>query len=96
MQWLNSEEFWQQYNSGYFPAQQTLLTKKPFPEGTEGFQQQFTEGARSWGPYASGPAAIAVMWNDTSREFGAAFIGEKSSAEAAQSLLDSVQKQIDG
>ena len=58
------------------------------------FQKQFTDGARSWGPYALGPAAIANMWNQTSRSFGAAFIGEKTSEEAAQELVDYVDNLL--
>jgi len=90
MQWLNSWEFFENYNTGYYPSQQALLAKRPFPEEMIGFQKQFTEGARSWGPYARGPAAIAQMWNQTSRSFGAAFIGEKTSMEAAEELLEFV------
>lgn len=90
MQWLNSWEFFDKYNTGYYPSQQALLAKRPFPEEMIGFQKQFTEGARSWGPYARGPAAIAQMWNQTSRSFGAAFIGEKTSMEAAEELLEFV------
>jgi multiple sugar transport system substrate-binding protein len=91
MQWLNSWAFFEKYNTGYYPAQQTLLEKRPFPAEMQGFQKQFSEGARSWGPYARGPAAIATMWNQTSRSFGAAFIGEKTSLEAAEELLQFVQ-----
>jgi multiple sugar transport system substrate-binding protein len=91
MQWLNSWEFFENYNTGYYPAQQALLVKKPFPAEMTGFQKQFSEGARSWGPYARGPAAIGAMWNQTSRSFGAAFIGEKTSKEAADELLAFVQ-----
>ena len=94
MQWLNSWEFFEQYNTGWYPAQQALLAKKPFPAEMEGFQKQFAEGARSWGPYALGPAAIATMWNQTSRSFGAAFIGEKTSHEAAQELVDFVDNLL--
>lgn len=90
MQWLNSWEFFENYNTGYYPSQQALLAKRPFPDEMIGFQKQFTEGARSWGPYARGPAAIAQMWNQTSRSFGAAFIGEKTAMEAAEELLDFV------
>jgi multiple sugar transport system substrate-binding protein len=57
----------------------------------EGFRDQFSKGARSWGPYARGPAAIATMWNQTSRSFGSAFIGQKTPDEAANELLDFVQ-----
>jgi multiple sugar transport system substrate-binding protein len=94
MQWLNSWEFFENYNTEYYPAQQTLLERRPFQPEMAGFQRQFTEGARSWGPYARGPAAIGAMWNQTSRSFGAAFIGEKSSQEAAQELLDYVESLL--
>jgi len=94
MQWLNSWEFFESYNTGYFPAQKGLLAKRPFPDELQGFQDQFNDGARSWGPYARGPAAIASMWNQTARSFGAAFIGEKTSMEAAEELLEFVQDQL--
>jgi multiple sugar transport system substrate-binding protein len=94
MQWLNSWEFFENYNKAYYPAQQSLLARRPFPPEMQGFSDQFTKGARSWGPYARGPAAIASMWNQTSRSFGAAFIGEKTSIEAAGELLAHVQSLL--
>jgi multiple sugar transport system substrate-binding protein len=94
MQWLNSWAFFESYNTAYYPAQQALLAKRPFPEEMQGFRDQFEKGARSWGPYARGPAAIATMWNQTSREFGAAFIGQKTPLEAATDLLAFVEGQL--
>jgi multiple sugar transport system substrate-binding protein len=94
MQWLNSWEFFENYNTAYYPAQNSLLAKRPFPEEMQGFRDQFEKGARSWGPYARGPAAIATMWNQTSREFGAAFIGQKTPLEAANDLLAFVEDQL--
>ena len=94
MQWLNSWEFFESYNTAYYPAQEALLAKRPFPEELQGFRDQFEKGARSWGPYARGPAAIATMWNQTSREFGAAFIGQKTPLEAANDLLAFVEGQL--
>ena len=94
MQWLNSWEFFESYNTAYYPAQEALLAKRPFPEELQGFRDQFEKGARSWGPYARGPAAIATMWNQTSREFGAAFIGQKTPLEAANDLLAFVEDQL--
>jgi multiple sugar transport system substrate-binding protein len=94
MQWLNSWEFFENYNTQYFPAQKSLLARRPFPKELVGFSEQFTKGARSWGPYARGPAPIAGMWNQTSRSFGAAFIGEKTSMEAAEELLAYVEDQL--
>ena len=31
MQWLNSWEFFENYNTSYYPAQKSLLAKRPFP-----------------------------------------------------------------
>ncbi len=94
MQWLNSWAFWEKYNTIYYPAQKSLLAKRPFPPEMTGFQKQFTEGARSWGPYARGPAPIAGMWNQVARSFGQAFIGERTSKQAAEDILAYVQGQL--
>ena len=93
MQFLNSWEFFENYNTAYYPAQKSLLERKPFPAEMTGFSEQFAR-ARSWGPYATGPATIASMWNQTSRSFGQAFIGEKSYMEAAEELLGFVRQQL--
>jgi multiple sugar transport system substrate-binding protein len=94
MQFLNSWEFFERYNTGYYPAQYALLERRPFPPEMKGFAEQFTKGARSWGPYARGPASIASMWNQTSRSFGSAFIGEKTPLEAGEELLAFVKQQF--
>ena len=94
MQFLNSWEFFEDYNKGYYPAQYALLERRPFPPEMRGFAEQFTKGARSWGPYARGPATIASMWNRTSRSFGSAFIGEKTPRAAAEELLAFVEQQL--
>ncbi len=93
MQFLNSWEFFGNYNTAYYPAQKTLLARKPFPAEMTGFSEQFAR-ARSWGPYATGPATIASMWNQTSRSFGQAFIGEKGYDEAAEELLEFIKQQL--
>jgi multiple sugar transport system substrate-binding protein len=94
MQFLVSWEFFQKYNTGYYPAQYALLKQRPFPPEMKGFAEQFTRGARSWGPYARGPASIASMWNQTSRSFGSAFIGEKTPLGAAEELVAFVKQQL--
>jgi multiple sugar transport system substrate-binding protein len=94
LQYLNSWDFFERYNPGYYPAQYQLLERRPFPPEMKGFSEQFTKGARSWGPYARGPASIASMWNQTSRSFGSAFIGEKTPLEAGQELLAFVEQQL--
>jgi multiple sugar transport system substrate-binding protein len=94
LQYLASWEFFERYNPGYYPAQYALLERRPFPPEMRGFAEQFTKGARSWGPYARGPATIASMWNQTSRSFGSAFIGEKTPLEAGAELLAFVEQQL--
>lgn len=94
MQFLTSWEFFENYNRGYYPAQYALLERRPFPPEMKGFADQFFKGARSWGPYARGPASIASMWNQTSRSFGSAFIGEKTPLEAAEELLAFAKQQL--
>ena len=94
LRYLNSPGFLETYNPDYYPAQHTLLAKQPFPPELAGFAAQLDHGARSWGPYARGPASIASLWNQTSRSFGAAFIGQKTPLEAGQELLDFVRDQL--
>jgi multiple sugar transport system substrate-binding protein len=94
MQFLNSWEFFENHNKGYYPAQYALLDRRPFPREMKGFADQFTKGARSWGAYARGPATIASMWNQTSRSFGSAFIGEKTPRQAGEELLEFVKQQL--
>jgi multiple sugar transport system substrate-binding protein len=94
VKYLTSWAFFERYNPGYYPAQYALLERRPFPPEMKGFADQFTKGARSWGPYARGPATIASMWNQTSRSFGSAFIGEKTPLEAGQDLLAFVKAQL--
>ena len=57
----------------------------------KGFAEQLGY-ARTWGPYADGPAPIGAMWNATGRAFGAALAGQKSEEAAAAELVESVSK----
>ena len=93
VKFLTSWEFFQKYYTDYFPAQKSLLKRMKFPAPLKGFQDQFGH-ARSWGPYATGPAVIGAMWNQTARAFGSSAIGEKSFEQAAQDLLDFVDEQL--
>lgn len=94
LQDLNSAAFFEAYNPDYYPAQHALLAEQPFPPELAGFRDQLDHGARSWGAYARGPANIASLWNQTSRSFGAAFIGQQTPLEAGQELLDFVLGQL--
>ena len=57
MQWLSPWDFWKQYNTTYYPAQKSLLAKRPFPPEMTGFQKQFADGARSLGTVCAGAGA---------------------------------------
>ncbi len=93
VQFLCSEKVFKEYYTSYYPSQYSLLKVLPFPKEMEGFRAQYS-AARSWGPYSSGPVAIGAMWNQTSRSFGSAFIGEKSYDEAGQELYDFIVEQL--
>ena len=50
--------------------------------------------ARTWGPYADAPAPIATQWNETGRACGAALSGQRSPEDAANDLLQAINKAM--
>jgi multiple sugar transport system substrate-binding protein len=81
------------FYTNYTPAQLAALAKSTMPPELKGFPEQL-KTARSWGPYGIGPVAIPFMWNATGRAAGSVFIGEKTSAQAAQELYDAIAKEL--
>jgi hypothetical protein len=59
----------------------------------QGYPEQLRT-ARSWGPYGIGPVAIPFMWLAVGRAAGSVFIGEKTSAQAAQDLHDALSREL--
>ena len=94
MQFLISGPFFEEHLISQFPASQSALASVEFAPGLEGFAEQLPN-ARTWGAYANGKTPIGTMWSETGREFGAILIGDKSAEEAAQSLLDTINKMLD-
>lgn len=83
-----------EYYTNELPAQYSLLKEIKFEPWLQGNIDQLSENARVWGPYADGPVAIPTMWNAVGREFGSAFVGEKSIEEAAADLLATMEAEL--
>lgn len=93
--YLASEPIFTKYYTTQFPAQRALLKKVDFGPELQGFAEQLGL-ARTWGPYADGPAPIGGMWNATGRAFGAALSGQRSPEDASAELVDAVGKLMKG
>jgi multiple sugar transport system substrate-binding protein len=91
VEYLATEPIFTQYYTTQFPAQRSLLKKVDWGPELKGFAEQLGY-ARTWGPYSDGPAPIGAMWNATGRAFSAALSGQRSEQEAAQELVQAVDK----
>ena len=76
------------------PAQYELLKTVEVEPWMSGTIDQLSENARVWGAYAEGPLDIPTMWNAVGREFGSAFVEEKSIEEAAADLLETLEDEL--
>jgi multiple sugar transport system substrate-binding protein len=81
------------FYTNYTPAQQAAITARAWRPEMSGFPEQLRT-ARSWGPYSTGPVAIPFMWQAVGRAAGSVFIGEKTSAQAAQELHDAISREL--
>jgi ABC-type glycerol-3-phosphate transport system substrate-binding protein len=81
------------YLTTYTPSQMAAVQAKHVAPEMQGFVEQL-KTARSWGAYATGPVQIPTMWNATGRAASAVFVGEKTSAQAAQELYDLLAKEL--
>lgn len=79
--------------TNYTPAQLPALQARSWAPELMGFPAQLRT-ARSWGPYGTGPVVIPFMWNAVGRAAGSVFIGEKTSAVAAQELHDAISREL--
>ena len=93
VKFMASQQVFAKYYRTQFPAQVSLLKKIDFGAPLKGFAAQF-QYARTWGPYASGPVPIGMMWNATDRAFGTALSGQTSPQDAAKHLLQEIGKSI--
>jgi multiple sugar transport system substrate-binding protein len=82
------------YYTNYVQPQESVMNYNRLPpEIAPGFSAQI-KTARSWGPYATGPVAIPFMWNAVGRAAGSVFIGEKTSAQAAQEVIAAISGEL--
>ena len=79
--------------TNYTPAQNAALETRVWGSELSGYAEQL-KTARSWGPYGTGPVAIPFMWNAVGRAAGSVFIGEKTSAQAANELHEAISKEL--
>jgi multiple sugar transport system substrate-binding protein len=81
------------FYTNYTPAQQAAITARTWRPQMSGYPEQLRT-ARSWGAYSTGPVAIPFMWQAVGRTAGSVFIGEKTSAQAAQDLHDALSREL--
>lgn len=82
------------YYTNYVQPQRAVMNYDRLPkEIAPGFTAQI-QTARSWGPYGTGPVAIPFMWNAVGRAAGSVFIGEKTSKQAAEEVVEAISKEL--
>lgn len=89
---LISPQILKKYYTKQMPANKSGLAFVEFAEHEKGFAKQYADHTRSWGPYARGPAPIGQIRNTLGRSFGSAISGQKTSKEAAQTILKEVSR----
>ena len=91
---LISPNILNKYYVNQMPANKSGLAFVKFAEHEKGFARQYAEHTRSWGPYARGPAPIGQIRNTLGRSFGSAISGQKTSEEAAETILKEVSRMM--
>ena len=89
---LISPQILKKYYTKQMPANKSDLAFVDFAEYEKGFAKQDADHTRSWRPYARGPAPIGQIRNTLGRSFGSAISGQKTSKEAAQTILKEVSR----
>ena len=91
---LISPNILNKYYVNQMPANKSGLAFVKFAEHEKGFAKQYADHTRSWGPYARGPAPIGQIRNTLGRAFGSAISGQKTSEEAANTILKEVSRMM--
>ncbi|HYF21465.1 MAG TPA: sugar ABC transporter substrate-binding protein [Ramlibacter sp.] len=81
------------YLTNYTPSQMEAVRTAKVEPGMEGFKEQLLN-ARSWGPYATGPVDIPVMWNAIGRAAGSVFARQRTPEQAAQDFLAQLNAEM--
>ena len=94
LSFMTSKSTMSNHYTGELPAQYSLLKTIDVEPWMQGTIDQLSTNARVWGPYIEGPIPFTTMWNSVGREFGSAFVGEKSIDEAAADLLKTLETEL--
>ncbi|MFO1146737.1 MAG: sugar ABC transporter substrate-binding protein [Alsobacter sp.] len=76
-----------------YPAQKSLLEKLDFPKAEQGYVQMLPL-AQTFERYISSPIPVPSMTSLITREFGAVYSGQRSSAEAAGVAVSELKKLL--
>ncbi len=93
LNFLLSQEFYENYYNTYFPAQKSLLDEIEFDEEITGYAQQLPN-AITFSTYILAPPPVSAMWAATNQEFGAVYSGQKSSEEAGVALMQAMEELL--
>lgn len=91
VRYLAGPETLKTYNQ--YPAQKSLLEKLDFPKTEQGYVQMLPL-AQSFERYISSPIPVPGMTSLITREFGAVYSGQRSSAEAAGVVVSELKKLL--
>lgn len=92
--YLNTQDFYENHYSNYFPPQQTLLNAIEFPEALQGYAEQLPH-AITFNQYIISPAPVSGMWAATNRAFSSVYSGQNTAEQAADNLLREITDLLD-
>jgi multiple sugar transport system substrate-binding protein len=92
IRFLNSGKAFQTIDQ--YPASVSTLSEIDAPDGEEGYAKQLPHSV-SFGRYLNGPVPVPTLQKIVNREFGAVYSGQKNSRAAAESLVSSIQAELD-
>ena len=94
IKFLTSRNFYENYYTGQFPPQVSLLGDMSFGEDMQGYADQLPH-AVTFSVYILAPPPVSAMWAATNSEFGAVYSGQKTSEQAGADLMAEMQNLLD-
>lgn len=76
-----------------YPASSSVLSALDVKAGEDGYAEQLPH-SRSFGRYIGGPVPVATLQKIVDSEFGAVYSGQKSSADAARSIVQQLEAEL--
>lgn len=93
LQFLTGQRFYEEYYTGQFPPQKSLLANMTFEASIQGYADQLPH-AVTFKTYILAPPPVAAMWDATNREFGAVYSGQKSAEQAGADLVAEMENLL--